>query len=623
MCGIVGYIGPKPSANIVISGLRALEYRGYDSAGIALIDGRKGDSDDNASHVSGGTLLKQVGRVEGLAKLVEESPARHAPLAIGHTRWATHGQPSIPNSHPHTNADESIFVVHNGIIENFVELRAQLQKDGYVFTSQTDTEVVPHLIDYYYKQTGDFLEAIKQALGDMRGAYAIAAITTDDPDTLYAARLSSPLVVGVGEAEEEFILASDPTAIMEYTKNVVYLDDFDIAVLKRGSYAIHNLKQEQPVERVTELLEFDPEQARLGDFPHFMLKEIYEAPATIRSAILGRADPTKAGVKLGGLETVTSQLKYIDRIVIVACGTSYYASLVGEYLIEELAGIPVEVQLASEFKYRDEPFSRSTAILAVSQSGETADTIAALEKVGGYGVLRLGVVNAPGSTIARITDAGVYCHAGPEQAVASTKAFIAQVTALTLIALHLSDGKTPLYRSLIQELNDLPAKAQAILDDADSIKAVAEKYKDYRDFLFIGRHYSYPCALEGALKLKEVSYIHAEGYAAGEMKHGPLAMVDDKFPTFALACDSPLLEKTYSNIEEIRARKGPVVAIATAGNDAIRNIVDDVMYIPATMEQTQPILIAVVMQLFSYHIADAKGLNVDRPRNLAKSVTVE
>jgi glucosamine--fructose-6-phosphate aminotransferase (isomerizing) len=410
---------------------------------------------------------------------------------------------------------------------------------------------------------------------------------------------------------------------MEHTKKVIYLEDYDIAVLSHDSYTLHNLKHDKPIERQAELLDFDTEQAQLGDYPTFMLKEIYEAPATIRSAILGRADPEKGIVKLGGLENVVQQLKFIDRIVIVACGTSYYAGLVGEYLIEELAGIPVEVQLASEFKYRDEPFSRSTALLAISQSGETADTIAALKKVEDYGVLRLGVVNAVGSTIARITDAGVYCHAGPEQAVASTKAFIAQVTALIQIALHLSNGSTPLYKPLLNELNELPRKAEKILAQADTIKSAAEKYQDYRDFLFIGRHYSYPCALEGALKLKEVSYIHAEGYAAGEMKHGPLAMIDESFPTFALACNSPLLEKTYSNIEEIRARGGPVVAIATEGNEQIGSLADAVFYIPDTLEQTQPILIAIVMQLFSYYIATAKGFNVDRPRNLAKSVTVE
>jgi glucosamine--fructose-6-phosphate aminotransferase (isomerizing) len=606
MCGIVGYIGPRSAANIVLSGLQSLEYRGYDSAGIALISEKPEDHSERAQ------LLKQIGRVEGLRKLVEENP-NIAPVGIGHTRWATHGSPTIANAHPHSNADESIFVVHNGIIENHNELREHLQKNGYTFVSQTDTEVIPHLIDYYMKQSESFEHAFKAALGDLRGAYAIAAVTTHEPETLFAARLSSPLVVGVGE--NEFILASDPTALMEHTKKVIYLDDYDVA--------IHNLKREKPVERKAELLDFDNETAALGDFPHFMLKEIYEAPATIQAATLGRVHPESSLVKLGGLENVVNQLKYIDRIVIVACGTSYYAGLVGEYLIEELAGIPVEVQLASEFKYRNEPFSRSTALLAISQSGETADTIAALKKVEDFGVLRLGIVNAVGSTIARMTDAGVYCHAGPEQAVASTKAFIAQVTVLTQIALHLSDGTTKDFKPLLKELQDLPRKAQAVLDNVETIKKAAEKYKDYKDFLLIGRHMHYPSALEGALKLKECTLIHAEGYAAGEMKHGPLAMIDENFPTLAIVTDSVLAEKTHSNIEEIRARKGPVIAIATEGNTSVAKIADDVIYVPATMEHTAPILVAIAIQLFAYYIAVARGLNVDRPRNLAKSVTVE
>ena len=610
MCGIVGYIGPKHSADIVIAGLHALEYRGYDSAGIALID------------ENGGTLLKQVGRVEGLAKLVEESKLASAPLAIGHTRWGTHGQPNIANSHPHTNTAQTIFVVHNGIIENFAELREQLQKEGYVFKSDTDTEVIPHLIDYYYKKGDTFIDAFKQTLGDLRGAYAIAVITTDEPDTLYAARLSSPLVVGVGN-DGDFVLASDPTAIMEHTRKVLYLEDYDIAVLYRDSYTILNLKKDEPVERVAEILDFDAEEARLGDFPHFMLKEIYEAPATIRSAILGRVRAEQGIVKLGGLENVQQQFKYIDRIVIAACGTASYAGMLGEYYFEEIAGIPAEVQVASEFIYREEPFSRSTALIAVSQSGETADTISAIKKVGDYGCLRLGVVNATGSSVARMTDAGVYCHAGPEQAVASTKAFIAQVTVLLLIALSINNGSTKLYKPLLTELENLPDKAQKVLDQADHIKEIALKYKDYRDFLFIGRRYGAPTALEGALKLKECTLIHAEGYPAGEMKHGPLAMIDENFPTFVLACDSPMLEKTLSNMQEIHARKGPIVAIATEGNTSVATVADDVIYIPATMEQTAPILQAIVMQLFAYHIAVSRGLNVDRPRNLAKSVTVE
>ncbi len=608
MCGIVGYIGPKPGSKIVLAGLEALEYRGYDSAGLALIENGQGK------------VFKQVGRVSGLVQAVaSEELSGH--LTIGHTRWATHGSPTIQNAHPQANNAGTVFVVHNGIIENFAELRAKLQAAGYTFASETDTEVVPNLIDYYHKQLPSFEDAFKAALEDVRGAYAIAAISTSEPDTLYAARLSSPLVIGVGEGEH--FLASDPSAMMEHTKKVIYLDDYDVAVITGDKVHVHNLKAHKQTEPEAELLDFDNEQSLLGDYPHFMLKEIFEAPATIRSATLGRALPDKNLVKLGGLESVLGQLKYIDRIVIVACGTSYYAGLVGEYMIEELAGIPVEVALASEFKYRDEPFSRSTALLVISQSGETADTIAALKKVEDYGVLRLGIVNAVGSTIARMTDAGVYCHAGPEKAVASTKAFIAQVTVLAQIALHLNNGTTNRFKPLLAELEALPAKAQAVLDQAETIKAIALKYTDYRDFLFIGRHYSYPSALEGALKLKECSYMHAEGCAAGEMKHGPLAMIDANFPTFALVTDSPLIKKTYSSIQEIRARSGPVIAVATEGNDSIHELCDDVIYIPKTLPETQPILEAIVTQLFAYYIAVGRGFDVDRPRNLAKSVTVE
>lgn len=608
MCGIVGYIGNKSGTDVVLKGLEALEYRGYDSAGMAFVDG---DSSQ---------VFKQVGRVSGLEQIIkQEKPS--SGLVIGHTRWATHGGVNVQNAHPQANNDQSIFVVHNGIIENFEELRTKLQAEGYNFNSQTDTEVVPNLIDYYLKQMPSFEKAFEAALNDVRGAYSIVAISTEDPDTLYAARLSSPLVVGVGKNEN--FLASDASAIMEHTKKVIYLEDYDVAVITKSKVSVHNLKDDKRAEPKAELLDYDNEQVLLENYPNFMLKEINEAPATIRSATLGRALPKQNIVKLGGLESVLGQLKFIDRIVIVACGTSYYAGLVGEYLIEELAGIPVEVHLASEFKYREEPFSRSTALLAISQSGETADTIAALKKVEDYGVLRLGIVNAVGSTIARMTDAGVYCHAGPEKAVASTKAFMAQVTVLTLIALHLSNGSSPKYKPLLKELEALPDKAKEVLDTAEEIKKIAEKYKDYRDFLYIGRHNAYPSALEGALKLKEVSYLHAEAYAAGEMKHGPLAMIDENFPTFAIATDSPLLEKTYSNMQEIKARSGPLVAIATKGNKHIKKLCDDVLYIPEAPLEVQPILHAIVTQLFAYYLATARGYDVDRPRNLAKSVTVE
>jgi glucosamine--fructose-6-phosphate aminotransferase (isomerizing) len=608
MCGIVGYLGSKNAVGPVIAGLKALEYRGYDSAGLAYYE-------DGSCRT-----VKEVGRVEKLeAKLQETKQNSH--LAIGHTRWATHGAPTSINAHPHCNSDGSICVVHNGIIENYVAIKARLEKLGYSFVSDTDTEVIPHLIDFYLKQSQSFASAFEKTLQELEGAYAIVALYDKEPASLYAARLSSPLIVGVGKSE--FIVASDPTAVMEHTKDVIYLDDYEMLTIKDGKYDIKNIKHAKSVKRLAEKLDFGFEQAQMGDYPDFMLKEIHEAPQTIRSASLGRINSKSADVKLGGLELVEQQLNFIDRIIIVACGTSYYAGLVGEYLIEELAGIPVEVQLASEFKYRTEPFSRSTAVLAISQSGETADTLAALKKVEDYGMLRLGIVNAVGSSIARLTDAGVYCHAGPEQAVASTKAFIAQVTVLILVALHLGKYSNKSYRALVNELDELPHKAEQVLAQAKKIKDIAEKYSHFDDFLYLGRGYNYPGALEGALKLKEISYIHAEGYAAGEMKHGPLAMIDKKFATFAIATDGPLLEKTYSNLQEIKARGGPIVAIATEGNKHIAKLANDIIYIPKTLEQTQPILVAIVEQLFAYYVSIKLGMNVDRPRNLAKSVTVE
>ncbi|QQS18916.1 glutamine--fructose-6-phosphate transaminase (isomerizing) [Candidatus Saccharibacteria bacterium] len=611
MCGIVGYIGSEEKGvSVVLGGLQALEYRGYDSAGVAYLSG-----DDIV-------VTKQTGRVQALVDSLGE-PTPESATAIGHTRWATHGTPTKANAHPHFNANKSIMVVHNGIIENHTELRESLKKQGYEFQTETDTEVIPHLLDYYAKETDSFEEAFHRTLDQLRGAYGLVVMTSREPDALYAARLGSPLVLGITDAKA-LILASDPAALMAHTKQVVYLNDQEYIVARRsGEYTLHNLKNDVAVERPAETLDYDADKASLGDYPHFMLKEIHEAPQTIRSATLGRIKPESGIVKLGGLESVADQLKYIDRIVIVACGTASYAGLLGEYAIEELAGIPVEVQIGSEFKYRNEPFSRSTALIVVSQSGETADTIAALKKVENYGVLKLGVVNATGSTIARMTDAGVYCHAGPEQAVASTKAFLAQYTILLLIALYLSNGRTEQYKPLLEELNRLPQKAERVLEQAEHIKSLAKKYAHYKDFMYIGRGYEYPLALEGTLKLKECALIHSEGYAAGELKHGPLALIDENFPTFAIATNSELLEKTYSNIEEIRARKGPVLAIATEGNEQIRSLADDVIYIPDSLEQTTPLLAAIVVQLFAYYVAVEKGLDVDKPRNLAKSVTVE
>lgn len=613
MCGIVGYIGEKDIAlDVVLAGLRALEYRGYDSAGVAYTD-NKGTI----------TFEKQIGRVDSLAAELG-APIPRTSTAIGHTRWATHGSPSTANAHPHFNADGTIMVVHNGIIENYAELKQKLQTQGYDFVSETDTEVIPHLLDYYSKTASTFEEAFSQTLSQLQGAYGLLVMSASEPDKLYTAKLGSPLVLGIVH-NKEAIVASDPVAIQAYTKDVVFLNDYEYAVVERsGTYRLHDMKASKHVDRPTETLDYDAAEPQLGDFPHFMLKEIFEIPQAIQAAMLGRIKPGSFDVKLGGLEDVKEQLRYIDRIVVVACGTAYYAALAGEYLIEEIAGIPVEVQLASEFKYRNEPFSRSTALIAVSQSGETADTIAALKKVEDYGVLRLGIVNAVGSTIARITDAGVYCHAGPERAVASTKAFMAQVTVFALLALHLSNGNTPLYKPLINELLTLPGKAADVLKQNEAIKKIALEYENYRDFLYIGRGYGYPCALEGAIKLKEVSYVHAEGYAAGEMKHGPLAMIDPNFPTFAIATKGGLLDKTFSNIEEIRARKGPVFAVGTVGHTKeLRKLVDDAVEVPETIEQFSPLLATIVSYLFAYHIATAKGYDVDHPRNLAKSVTVE
>lgn len=608
MCGIVGYIGPKNAQDFLLAGLATLEYRGYDSTGLVTIDNKKTPQ-----------LMRSVGRVDSVKKDLATKPLK-GNIGIGHTRWATHGAPIERNAHPQFDSDKQFFVIHNGIVENFQDIKSLLQEQGVKFSSDTDTEVIPQLIASHYKETGDVEKAFLRTIQALSGAFSIVMVTTIEPDRLYAARLSSPLVIGVGKHEN--FIASDPTPIMEHTKKVIFLNDNEVAIITAGDYRILHADKGNLAPRQPEELDYDPEQAQLGDYPHFMLKEIYEAPQTVRSALLGRLRIEQNLIKLGGLELVEKQLRFIDRIVIVSCGTSYYASLVGEYLIEEIAGIPVEVQQASEFKYRVEPLSRSTVVIAVSQSGETADTLAALNKVADHGVLRLGIVNAVGSSIARMTDAGVYCHAGAEQSVASTKAFIAQVSVLCLIALHLSEGKTPLYKKMLVELDALPSKIEAILKLEPAIKKLAKKYAHHRDFLYIGRRYMYPVALEGALKLKELSYIHAEGFAGGEMKHGPLAMIDENFPTFALALNGELFEKTMSNIQEIKARGGPILALC---NDAkkLKGIANDCIVIPETIEQLQPILAAIPLQLFAYHVALYLGKNVDRPRNLAKSVTVE
>ena len=610
MCGIVGFVGDKNAVEPVLCGLRNLEYRGYDSAGVAFYDGNKIRN------------VKQAGRVAALENELVDIDIINTKTAIGHTRWATHGTPTKLNAHPHYNKDKTIFVVHNGIIENHQELRSMLETKGYHFVSHTDTEVVPHLIDFYYQKTKDMEQAFTSAINDLSGAYAIVMMSEIEPNKILAAKLSSPLAIGVGKKNN--MVGSDASAVADAAKKIVYLEDYEIAIVEKNKYKIRNLKNKKIVTRNPEDLLLEDVRSSKGSFEHFMLKEIHEAPKTIQNAILGRIKIETNEIKLGGLDSVANQLRNIDRIIIVSCGTSYIAGLVGEYLIEELAEIPVEVQLASEFKYRKEPYGPNTAILAISQSGETADTIAALKKVEPQGLLTLGIVNSPGSTISRMTKAGIYCHAGPEISVASTKAFTAQVTILVLLALSLGKNRSKLYKDLLTELASLPKTAEKILSLSPAIKEIAIRYSHHRDFMFIGRGYEYPVALEGSLKLKEISYIHAEAYAGGDLKHGPLALIDENFPTLALASSPTLFDKTASNIQEIKARGGKTIVVTTKKQQKhFKTIADDLIIIPEVSDQLSPILEAIVVQLFSYYIANEKGCDIDKPRNLAKSVTVE
>lgn len=610
MCGIVGYVGRGNALGPVIAGLQNLEYRGYDSAGVAFC------TEDTVRSI------KQVGRVEALELELAGLRQIKPNTAIGHTRWATHGSPTRLNAHPHFNSAKTIFVVHNGIIENHEEIRSMLSKKGYLFVSHTDTEVIPHLIDYFYNKLGTMDTAFEVAIRELKGAYAIVMTTSHEPHKIYAAKLSSPLCIGIGK--DANMVGSDASAVADAAEKIVYLEDYEMAIVERKSYAIKNFIKKQPVNRAPETIVLEDIAASKGNYAHYMLKEIHEAPKTIQNAILGRIKLEAHQVKLGGIEAVAQQLKHAERILIIACGTSYYAGLVGEYLLEEIANIPVEVQLASEFKYRKEPIGPNTTILAISQSGETADTIAALKKVESTGAMRLGIVNAPGSTIARMTDAGIYCHAGPEISVASTKAFIAQVSVLSLLALWLGKGRSSIYKPLLAELANLPKKAEDVLKLAPHIHTIAKKYAHHRDFMYLGRAYEYPMALEGALKLKEISYIHAEGYAAGEMKHGPLALIDANFPTFALASSSALYDKTASNLQEVKARSGHIIAVTTkAHKKHLVNLADDIIEIPQTADQFLPLLEAIVVQLYAYYTALELGHDIDKPRNLAKSVTVE
>jgi len=600
MCGIIGYVGKKQALPIVMEGLKRLEYRGYDSAGVVVLN-------------KGAEVVKTKGGIEDLREKLTDIQGT---TAIGHNRWATHGEPSDINVHPHWDCKKEIFVVHNGIIENYKQLKEGLK--GHKFISDTDTEVLPHLIEENYK--GNLEEAVRLALKKVVGAYAIAVVSEKEPGKIVFARQSSPLLVALGEGEN--FIASDAPAILGYTKQVIYLNDGEMGVITADDFQVFTLDKRE-VEKSSHEIEWDIEQAEKSGYPHFMLKEIFEGPETIENAIRGRIILKDGMVKLGGLEPVMDKLKEINRIVIVAMGTAFLAGKVGEYMLEEYAEIPVEIENASEFRYKKWVIGKDDAVLAISQSGETADTLFAVKEAKRKGVFTLGVVNVVGSSLAREVEAGVYNHAGPEIAVASTKAFISQLAVLALLTVFLGRQRNMSLvtgKRILEELEKLPELCRRVLEKKENIKKLAEKYSDFKDFFYLGRKYSYPVALEGALKLKEVSYIHAEGMPAGEMKHGPIAMINKDFPSFVIALKDSVYKKNLSSIEEIRARNGRVIAIATEGDNLSA---DDVISVPKTLEMLSPVLSVVPTQLFAYYVAVKKGLDVDKPRNLAKSVTVE
>ena len=614
MCGIVAYIGKKDAFPIIIKGLKRLEYRGYDSAGVALIDNGQLN------------IYKCAGKVANLEAFISEKNAEGT-IGIGHTRWATHGPPTDVNAHPHVSMDGSLALIHNGIIENYDSLKQELIKQGYVFKSETDTEVLVHLVDNISKKEKVwFGEAFRMALSHVVGAYAIVAISKDFPNQMVAARKSSPLVVGIGE-DGDFYLASDATPIVEYTKQVVYLEDEEIAVIKFGEeLKLFSINDEEKRPYIQQL-EMELEALEKGGYEHFMLKEIHEQPRSIQDCLRGRLNAQEGRVTLGGIKDYEQKMIQANRLILVACGTSWHAALVGEYLIEDLARINVEVEYASEFRYRNPILSENDVVIAISQSGETADTMAALELAKSKGATILGICNVVGSSISRITDAGSYTHAGPEIGVASTKAFTAQVTLLTLVALSLAHKKGSIsetdFRILLTELEAIPEKVKKVLETNAKIEQIALEYKDATNALYLGRGSSFPVALEGALKLKEISYIHAEGYPAAEMKHGPIALIDENMPVFVIATKGNSYEKVVSNIQEVKARKGKIIAIVTEGDTQVREMADHVIEIPETNEILVPLLATIPFQLLSYHIAVMRNCNVDQPRNLAKSVTVE
>ena len=611
MCGIVGYIGYRDAYPIIIKGLHRLEYRGYDSAGIALYDKDL-------------KVYKKAGKVSDLENFVKDVNLKGS-IGIGHTRWATHGAPSDRNSHPHSSGDRKLTIIHNGIIENYAVIKETLLAKGHVFKSDTDTEVLIHLVEDIQKETGfDLYEAVRITLNKVIGAYAIVIMSADEPDVLIAARKGSPMVIGVGKGE--YFIASDATPIVEYTKNVIYLNDNEIAQIKRDNLLIKHIDNTVHTPYIQEL-DMKLEALEKGGYDHFMIKEIYEQARSIRDCLRGRIYPSQGLVQLGGIKEYADKLKNIDRIIIVACGTSWHAGLVGEYLIEEYARVPVEVEYASEFRYRNPIISSKDLVIAISQSGETADTMAALEIAKERGATIFGICNVVGASIPRITDAGVYTHAGPEIGVASTKAFTAQVTVLTLIAFYIAQQRGTITQSklieYLTELDEIPALVDRTLQCNNRVKEIAARFKDSNNCLFLGRGSSFPVALEGALKLKEISYVHAEGYPAAEMKHGPIALIDAELPVVFIATKNSSYEKVVSNIQEVKARGGHVIAIVTEGDTQVREMAEYVIEIPQTDDAFVPLLATIPLQFLAYHIAVMRGCNVDQPRNLAKSVTVE
>ncbi|WP_067144947.1 glutamine--fructose-6-phosphate transaminase (isomerizing) [Pseudotamlana agarivorans] len=617
MCGIVGYIGPRKAYPIIIEGLKRLEYRGYDSAGIALFDGK----DLKVS--------KTKGKVADLEAQVEKEITTTGNVGIGHTRWATHGVPNDVNSHPHVSNSGNLVIIHNGIIENYESLKLELISRGYTFKSDTDTEVLVNLIEEIQKQDNLKLgKAVQVALNQVIGAYAIAVFDKNKPEEIVVARLGSPLAIGIGDNDDEFFIASDASPFLEYTKNAVYLEDEEMAIIRfHKGIKIRKIKDDSVVETFVQELQINLEQIEKGGFDHFMLKEIHEQPKAITDTYRGRLLRNEAIIKMAGVEDNMKKFLNANRIIIVACGTSWHAGLVAEYIFEDLARIPVEVEYASEFRYRNPVINEDDVVIAISQSGETADTLAAIKLAKSKGAFVFGVCNVVGSSIARESDAGAYTHAGPEIGVASTKAFTTQITVLTLIALRLARAKGTIsssdFRTHLLELELIPKKVEKALESDDNIKVISKIYKDAKNFLYLGRGYNFPVALEGALKLKEISYIHAEGYPAAEMKHGPIALIDENMPIAVIATKKGHYEKVVSNIQEIKSRKGKIIGIVTEGDTQVRGLADHVIEVPETLESLSPLLTTIPLQLLSYHIAVMLDKNVDQPRNLAKSVTVE